>query len=119
MLKTKPVLDMPKKSAMEDWTRHDVLYAVRRTGTTLQQLSLKLGYHRGTLGNALHTPAPKYERLIAEHLKRTVQDVWPTRYHPDGSPKSGRGERGLARRRAKFNDSNGQCNVNLTEGQPA
>jgi len=116
MSKKKPALNMPKKPDPKDWTRHDVLYAVRRTGTTLQQLSIKLGYHRGTLGNALHIPAPKYERLIAEHLGLPVQQVWPTRYHPDGTPKSGRGERGLGRYQRKTTKTNGStasetCNV--------
>ena len=95
---------MPKKSAPKDWTHHDVLYAVRKTGTCLSQLSVKLGYHRGTLGNALYIPAPKYERLIAEYLGLPVQTIWPTRYHPDGTPKSGRGERGRGRYKAKRKD---------------
>lgn len=116
MSKTKNTLNMPKKPAPEDWTRHDVLYAVRRTGTSLQQLSLEKGYSRGTLGNALHTPAPKYERLIAEHLGLPVEQVWPTRYHADGTPKSGRGERGLGRHKAKFNGSRRKRNVNSSEG---
>lgn len=92
---------MPKKPDPKDWTRHDVLYAVRKTGTCLSQLSMKLGYNRGTLGNALNIPCPKYERLIAEHLGLPVQEVWPTRYHADGTPKSGRGERGLGRYQRK------------------
>jgi len=88
---------MLKKPDPKDWTRHDVLYAVRRTGTCLQQLSLKLGFNRATLANALYAPYPKYERIIAEHLGLPVQEVWPTRYHKDGTPKSGRGERGRGR----------------------
>ena len=97
---------MPKKPASKDWTRHDVLCAVHKTGTCLAQLSLQLGYHRGTLGNALYIPAPKYERLIAEHLGLPVQTIWPTRYHQDGTPKSGRGERGRGRYKKKAIEHN-------------
>lgn len=112
---------MPKKPDPKDWTRHDVLYAVRRTGTCLQQLSLKLGFNRATLANALYAPYPKYERIIAEHLGKPVQEVWPTRYHEDGTPKSGRGERGRGRyvrkadRIVKPNDTSvkTECNVNV------
>ena len=104
---------MPKKPDPKDWTRHDVLYAVRRTGTCLAQLSKSLGFHEGSLGNALYTPCPKYERSIAEHLGLPVQTVWPTRYHADGTPKSGRGERGLGRYKAKFNGSKAERNVKL------
>lgn len=108
---------MPKKPDPKDWTRHDVLCAVKKTGTNLSKLSRDLGYHARTLGNALNIPAPKYERLIAEHLGLPVQTVWPTRYHADGTPKSGRGERGLGRYKAKFNASKTKRNVNLTDSQ--
>lgn len=116
---------MPKKPDSKDWTHHDVLYAVRKTGTCLSQLSIKLGYHRGTLGNALYIPAPKYERLIAEHLGLPVEKIWPTRYHADGTPKSGRGERGLGRYKRKtitpqanqqYSNCNETRNVNNEKG---
>ncbi|MDR2220679.1 MAG: helix-turn-helix domain-containing protein [Methylobacillus sp.] len=92
---------MPKKPASQDWHRADIIAAVRKTGTNLQRLSRSLGYARGVLGNALSGPCPKYERLIAEHLGTIPQHIWPSRYHADGSPKSGRGERGLGRYIAK------------------
>lgn len=115
---------MPKKPAPKDWTRHDVLYAVRKTGTCLSALSRKLGYSSGTLGNALNIPCPKYERLIAEHLGLPVQEVWPTRYHVDGTPKSGRGERGLGRYKRKsikanVNAASKKRNVNMLDNMDA
>jgi len=107
---------MAKKPASKDWHRADIIAAVRKTGTNLQQMALELGYCRSTLRNALNHPAPKYERLIAERLKTTPQKIWPSRYHLDGSPKSGRGERGLGRYIAKFNASKSRRNVNLSRG---
>lgn len=110
---------MPKKPTHQDWHRADIIAAVRKTGTTLYGLSRKLGYRRTTISNALYVPAPKYERIIAEYLGLTVQTIWPSRYHADGTPKSGRGERGLGRYKAKykFNGSAEQRNVNLTVGK--
>lgn len=93
---------MTKKPApQKDWNRWRIIGAVRETGTTIQQLSMAFGYTRTVLGSALYRPYPKYERLIAEHLGVTPQIIWPSRYHPDGSSRSGRGERGLGRYKAK------------------
>lgn len=108
MSKDKSPLNMPKKPAQEDWHRADIIAAVRKTGTNLQQLSRKHGLGRTTLSNALYGPCPRYERLIAEHLGTTPQTIWPSRYHEDGSPKSGRGERGIGRYKPKTITSN--CN---------
>lgn len=105
---------MPKKPAPQDWHRADIIAAVRKTGTSIQRMSRLLGLCRSALGNALKIPAPRYERIIAEHLGLTPQIIWPSRYHTDGTPKSGRGERGLGRYKAKFNGSKKSRNVNLT-----
>lgn len=106
-------LNMSKKPASKDWHRADVIAAVRKAGSNLHELSRAHGYTAALL-NALYYPAPKYERLIAEFLKTTPQKIWPSRYHADGTPKSGRGERGIGRYKAKFNGSNRKRNVNLT-----
>jgi len=105
---------MPKKPARKDWHRKDIIAAVCKAGTNLQQLSYLYGYKAGVLRNALNGPAPLYERLIAEFIGTTPQTIWPSRYHADGTPRSGRGERGLGRYKAKFNASNKQRNVKLT-----
>lgn len=115
MSKNKPLLNTPKKPVVKDWHRADIIAAVRKKDTTLYGLSRTLGYKRTTLSNALYTPAPKYERLIAEFLDTTPQKIWPSRYHLDGTPKSGRGERGLGRYKAKFNGSSSKRNVKLTQ----
>lgn len=109
-------LNMPKKTAQKDWHRADIIAAVRKAGSNLHELSRKHGYTTALI-NALYVPAPKYERLIAEFLKTTPQAIWPSRYRADGTPKSGRGERGLGRYKSKFNASKNQNNVNLTGGR--
>lgn len=117
MSKTKRTLNKQKKPAPKDWHRADIIAAVRKKGTSLQQLSFENGYTSGgTLRNALNYPAPKYERIIAEFLGTTPQTIWPSRYHLDGTPKSGRGERGLGRYKPKFNGSCAARNVNFNGG---
>ncbi|MFZ5524751.1 MAG: helix-turn-helix domain-containing protein [Pseudomonadota bacterium] len=106
-------LNRPKKPASKDWHRADIIAAVRKAGSNLHELSRKHGY-KAALLNALYYPAPKYERLIAEFLNTTPEKIWPSRYHADGTSKSGRGERGRGRYKAKFNGSITARKVNLT-----
>lgn len=113
-------LNMPKKPASKDWHRADIIAAVRKTGTDLSKLSIRNGLGRGVLRNCLNHPYPKYERIIAEHLGTHPHIIWPSRYRADGSPKSGRGERGLGRYKAKRNNVNASghsCNVNPANSQ--
>lgn len=112
---------MPKKPAQMDWHRADVIAVIRKAGQSLAGLSREHGYGNMTLRNALYYPAPRYERLIAEFIATTpeypnitAQQIWPSRYHKDGTPKSGRGERGRGRYKAKFNASASRRKVNLT-----
>lgn len=110
---------MVKKTAPKDWHRADIIAAIRKTGTNLQQLSRGHGLGRTTLSNALYGPCPRYERLIAEHLDVTPQIIWPSRYHLDGSPRSGRGERGIGRYKAqdKLHDTPAEKSRNGYSGQ--
>ena len=84
-------------------------------------LSRSLGYKSNALINCLHITAPKAERIVAEAIGVSVSAIWPSRYHPDGTPKSGRGERGRGRYKrhadltSKRNDTSVKtgCNVNV------
>lgn len=91
----------PRKSPSEDLHKFDLIISLWRLGTSLQRLSRKNGYTRTALTMALYRPWPKAERIIAEALGVTPEYIWPSRYHPDGSPRSGRGERGLGRYKRK------------------
>lgn len=109
---------MAKKPTSQDWHRADIIAAVRKTGTNIQQMSRDHGFRRTTIGNALYVPAPKYERMIAEQIGTTPQKIWPSRYHLDGTTKGGRGERGRGRyvsKALKRNNSTVKhpCNVNV------
>lgn len=109
---------MAKKPASQDWHKEDIKAALHKRGITLKGLTLANGYQsEDAVAQALHRPYPKVERIIARALDLKAENIWPTRYHADGSPKSGRGERGLGRYKAKFNGSQKQRNVNLTAGK--
>lgn len=88
---------MTKKATSQDWHKADIVAAIHKSGTSMQRLSRLNGYSANTLTQAFVKPYPKCERIIADHLGVAVQTIWPSRYSLDGSPKSGRGERGLGR----------------------
>lgn len=88
---------MPKKPASPDWHPADVVAAFKKRGTSITRVARELGMNDSYLRQALNKPYPKAERLLANFLKLTPQQIWPSRYHADGTPKSGRGERGLGR----------------------
>lgn len=95
-------LDTAKKPAPPDWHPADIKAALEKLGYSLAKLSRLNGYSRSAAAIALHLPWPKMERLIASTIAVPVQQIWPSRYHPDGAPKSGRGERGFGRDGRKY-----------------
>jgi Ner family transcriptional regulator len=64
----------------EDWHRADVIAGLKKRGWSMASLSRKHGLQSGTLYNALVAPWPKGERLIADAIGVTPQDIWPSRY---------------------------------------
>jgi len=90
-------LDIAKKPASQDWHPADIVAAVRKAGWSLRRLSIRHDYHPQSLQRALQTPWPRAELIIARAIGFRPQSIWPSRYHRDGRPKSGRGERGIGR----------------------
>ena len=93
---------MTKKPSSQDWHKADILAAVKKTGSSVTKLSRLNNLSDSVVAQALLKPYPKSERIIANHLGVAVQTIWPSRYHPDGTPKSGRGERGIGRHFSKL-----------------
>jgi len=89
-------------SKKQDWHAADVVAAIRKTNNSLQRLSRLNKLASATLGQALYRPYPKCERIISDYLRITPQEIWPSRYNADGTPKSGRGERGLGRHHTRL-----------------
>lgn len=87
-------LDTRKKPAPTDWHPADIQAALKKAGWSFARLSRANDYAVGCANNATRTPWPKMERLIAEAIGLAPQQIWPSRYNDNGTPKSGRGERG-------------------------
>jgi len=104
-----------------DWHPADVVAALWKARTTLRRLSRQNRYAPDSLKLALRHPWPRAESIIATAIGTAPQQIWPSRYHADGTPKSGRGERGLGRgaqrlqrdRRNRTKHSTGGAAVNV------
>lgn len=71
----------PKKPALQDWHRADIVAAVHKAGWTLRKLAVHHGYKQATtLSVALDRPWPKGERIIARAIGTDPSTIWPSRY---------------------------------------
>ncbi|MEG0202900.1 MAG: helix-turn-helix domain-containing protein [Citrobacter sp.] len=66
--------------ASQDWHREHIVAAVHVKGFTLRELSLRAGLKKDSLKNALYRSCPKYERIIADALGVSPDEIWPSRY---------------------------------------
>lgn len=64
----------------QDWHPADIIAAIKRTGTSLAALSRASGLASSTLANALTRRWPKGERLIAQAINVSPEEIWPSRY---------------------------------------
>jgi Ner family transcriptional regulator len=84
----------PKKTSPEDWHPADILAALHKRGITLRALAKKHALtSSSSLSKAMVTSYPANEKRLAEAVGVPVQEMFASRYHPDGTPK-GRGIRG-------------------------
>lgn len=73
------------------WHREDIKAAIRKRGTTLERLSEDNGLDKRACSLALLRPSFGAETVIAGFLGVSPKDLWPHRYHADGTyrhPKS-------------------------------
>jgi Ner family transcriptional regulator len=84
LLRAKPITGTP-----QDWHVEDIKAAIRKTGTTLSDLSRAAGFSESAATRALLTPWPRMEAAIAARLGREPHEIWPSRYSPDGRPMAG------------------------------
>lgn len=73
-----------------DWLWDEVLAALHSEGLTLHALAKKHEVHVQAICCAQHKPSAKSEARIAEALGILPQQIWPSRYNPDGTPCSRR-----------------------------
>lgn len=64
----------------DDLHRADIIAALKKRGLSVRQLSRDAGLNENTLANALRSPWPKGEKIIAEAIGMTPEQVWPSRY---------------------------------------
>lgn len=65
----------------------DLKAAIRKTGTTMEGLSVDLGYHPAAVGIAIRRRWHEVRVGISELLGRPLQQLWPEDYFPDGTPR--------------------------------
>lgn len=99
------IVEPPKKPASKDWHRAQIVAAIWMKKSSLHRLSRQHGYTGPALANALRFSWPKAERIIAEFIGVSPQEIWPSRYNADGTAASGRGERGRTIKRLARNHS--------------
>ena len=64
--------------------RADILASIKKTGTTITQLSIDAGLSPGAGSKALKVPFPAAEEAIAARVNLPLHVLWPTRYTPTG-----------------------------------
>lgn len=82
----------------------DVIATLRKAGTSLRRLSLANGYCGWTLKRALVEQYPIGEKLIADVIGVHPMQIWPSRYHPDGSSTRKPTRQGLHRKGHRSSD---------------
>ena len=63
-----------------DWHRADIVAELKKKRWSLRALSIASGFAPDPLNNALRTPYPKAERVIAEAIGVSPEAIWPQRY---------------------------------------
>ena len=81
-MRVKPTTEIP-----EDRHPEDIKAAIRKSGVTLSELSRAAGFSEGAAKRALLIPWPRMEAAIAAHLGLKPEEVWPSRYTPEGHPR--------------------------------
>lgn len=83
-------ITVPKNPAhRREWVK----YQLGIRGLTVAALGRQYNVTRTTAYVVFRRPYPRMEKAIARALQMQPHEIWPERYRPDGSPKSGWGER--------------------------
>jgi len=93
------------------WHSEDIKAAIRKTGITLTQLALMNGLSESACRMALCKPCKAAEYVIAAYLRVPLHELWPLRYHRDGSRRRHlwSSARNDTRRRAAVERQNGKA----------
>lgn len=72
-----------------DMDREDIVAAIRKRGLSCAALAKHHGFSRGAISVALIKAWPAVEQIVARHLDRPPESIWPSRYDAAGKPLSG------------------------------
>lgn len=105
-------INASKKASPKDWHPADILAALRKRGYSLRDIARAEGLSDSTvLSRALTHSYPANELRLAKYAGVPVQEMFPTRYNPDGTkiPRGIAGERQRLRMKSTVSDcqSNG------------
>ena len=104
----------PKKASQQDWHPADIVAAIRKRGYTLSDIARAEGLNSSSiLSRAMTQSYPAAEVRLAKYAGVPVQQMFPTRYYPDGT-KIPRGMRGM---RERFKSINSECQINGNDKQ--
>lgn len=77
-----------KKAGREDWHPADIKAALEKAGYSLSKLAFEHGLKDSSgLSVAMVRSFPKGEKRIAAALGVHPKEIWPSRYHEDGTRK--------------------------------
>ena len=68
----------------EDWAAERIKAAIYEKGLSQAALARKAGLSEGAVRFAMIRPLPAAERAVADLIGVPVQQIWPSRYYPDG-----------------------------------
>lgn len=70
--------------APTDWPAERVRAAIHARGISMEALAIQHGYSSAVVRKALIGSSPAGEKLIACLIGIPLQEIWPSRYFPDG-----------------------------------
>jgi lambda repressor-like predicted transcriptional regulator len=68
-----------------NWSKQQILFALRERGTTVAAIAEKAEISRFTIYGALEQPYPKIAGLISEALGKTPNEIWPEHFDEAGA----------------------------------
>ena len=72
------------------WHAEDVKAALRKKFGTIRRTASMWGVTQSTVSNVLYDAgrSMRIERFVSEALGVPLSELWPERWHPDGTPKA-------------------------------
>ena len=72
-------------ASSKGWHPADIVAAVRKSGSTMMEIAIAAGFHPSALSHCMRFPVPEANRAIADHLDKSLHDLWPDWFDQDGN----------------------------------